>query len=260
MKNKIYITPFIIMGLVLIIANSCKKKEVNYSDFKDVTKGNFSHFPTTPSVGNILFNPNLTYGTMTDIDGNVYKTITIGTQTWMAENLRTTRYRDGSPISYITDDASWSYRETEAYCDYNNDPKNSAVYGKLYNWWAVSDSRNIAPVGWHVPNDSIEWEVLAPYSSGINTSGGELKETGTSHWITPNTGATNETGFTALPGGYRCGLDGSFNLAGNWGYYWSTEKNSTYDYFYRSLGYNYDGIHRVGGYFANGFSVRLVKD
>jgi hypothetical protein len=101
----------------------------------------------------IIFNPNLTYGSLIDIDGNEYKTISIGTQTWMAENLKTTKYRNGDPIPNVTDDTEWGKLSTGAYCDYDNIPDNSAIYGKLYNWYAVDDSRNIAPTGWHVPTD-----------------------------------------------------------------------------------------------------------
>ena len=152
--------------------------------------------------------------TVTDIDGNVYHTVTIGTQTWMVENLKTTRYRNGEAIPNITDNASWAALITCAYCDYNNIPSNSITYGKLYNWYAVNDSRNIAPMGWHVSTDA-EWTTLTTFLGGTSIAGGKLKENGTIHWNSPNVGATNETGFSALPGGYR--LNSGFYGAGDSG-------------------------------------------
>jgi len=140
-------------------------------------------------------------GTMTDIDGNVYETVTIGTQVWMAENLKVTHYRNGNTILHIIDWFSW-FTLTGAYCEYDNDVNNVAVYGRLYNWYAVNDSRYIAPVGWHVPSDA-EWLTLVDYLGGDTVADGKMKEIGTTHWVSPNTGATNESGFSALPGGYR---------------------------------------------------------
>jgi uncharacterized protein (TIGR02145 family) len=138
--------------------------------------------------------------TVTDIDGNIYHTVTIGTQVWMVENLKTTKYRNGDPIPNVTGNA-WAALTTGAYCWYNNDAATyKATYGALYNWYAVADSRNIAPTGWHVPTDA-EWTTLTTFLGGESVAGGKLKETGTNHWTSPNTGATNETGFTALPGG-----------------------------------------------------------
>ena len=150
-------------------------------------------------------------GTVTDIDGNTYQTVKIGDQWWMAENLKVTCYRNGDAIPNITDGTTWASLSTGAYCEYNNDINNVATYGRLYNWYAVTDSRNIAPAGWHVPSDA-EWKQLEMYL-GMSQSeadatgwrgtdeGGKLKEVGTMHWNSPNTGATNESGFTALPGG-----------------------------------------------------------
>ncbi len=152
-------------------------------------------------------------GTVTDIDGNVYQTVTIGTQVWMAENLKVTHYRNGEAIPNVTDNATWEGLTTGAYSEYDNDINNVATYGRLYNWYSVSDIRNMAPAGWHVPTDA-EWKQLEMYlgmsqaqadATGWRgtTEGGKLKESGTTHWISPNTGATNESGFTGLPGGYR---------------------------------------------------------
>jgi uncharacterized protein (TIGR02145 family) len=157
----------------------------------------------TPTYA-MLFNPNLTYGSVTDIDGNVYRTITIGTQTWMAENLKTTKYNGGENIDYL-----W----------YNNDETTyKAAYGALYSGYAVK-SGSLCPVGWHIPTDS-EWTTLTSYLGGDSVSGGKLKEAGTTHWASPNTGATNESGFTALPGGMIDRSD--FYGLGLFGFWWSS--------------------------------------
>ena len=147
----------------------------------------------------INFNPNVTYGTMTDIDGNVYKTFTNNGKTWMAENLKVTKYRNGEVIPNVKDSIAWNNLITGAYCDYNNEPLISEVFGRLYNGYARNDSRNIAPEGWHIANQS-DWYSLFP---SIPWNMGLIKETDTIHWKNPNTGATNETGFTALPTGIR---------------------------------------------------------
>ena len=198
--------------------------------------------------------------TITDKDGNTYNTVNIGSQTWMAENLRTTKYRTGEGISIEKDPTAWSTATYSAYCDYNNDPANATKYGKLYNWNAVNDARKIAPVGWHVAT-SDEWTILISYLGGENAAGAKLKEMGISHWNTPNAGATNESGFTALPGGSRDSF-GTFGSIGNNGYWWSaTEHNSlttNADIWYLN---NNDNTAQSGYKLkASGYSVRCVKD
>ena len=214
---------------------------------------------TLATPGPITFNPDLTYGTMTDNDGNVYKTIIIGTHTWMAENLRTTKYRNGDPIDNVTDNAAWATLSTGAYCWNNNDAASyKAVYGALYNWYAVADSRKIAPEGWHVPTDA-EWTTLIDYLGGWY-SGGELKETGMEHWASPNTSATNGSGFTALPGGDRFYDGGTFNDVGRTGLWWSSTSFDATIAGFRKLGY-YSANFVSGYYFKqDGFSVRCIKD
>ena len=142
--------------------------------------------------------------TVTDIDGNVYQTVQIGDQIWMAENLKVTHYRNGDSIPNVTDQNEWAglYVGVGAYCEYGNNHSNVSTYGRLYNWYVVDDSRGIAPAGWHVPSYD-EWQTLVDYLGGAAVAGGKLKEVGTEHWESPNTGATNESGFTALPGGCR---------------------------------------------------------
>jgi uncharacterized protein (TIGR02145 family) len=193
-----------------------------------------------------------------DIDDNVYHTITIGTQVWMIENLKVTHYRNGDPIPNVTDDIQWRKLETGAYCDYKNILGNSVVYGKLYNWYSVNDQRGLAPKGWHVPSDD-EWSKLAKYLGGDSIAGGKLKETNTIHWESPNAGATNKSGFTALPGGY-CNYHGSFGDDGYYGNWWSVTAVDSTNAWYRFLNFVSSVIYR-GVYFkTNGLSVRCLKD
>ena len=140
--------------------------------------------------------------TLKDIEGNVYPAVIIGTQVWMAENLKTTKYNDGMAIPLVSDNNAWEALKTPGYCWYNNDAAaNKNRFGALYNWYTVN-TKKLCPAGWHVPNDK-EWTTLRTYLGGEEIAGGKLKETGTTHWTSPNTDATNQTGFTALPGGGR---------------------------------------------------------
>lgn len=159
--------------------------------------------------------------TVTDIDGNVYKTVTIGLQVWLAEDLRTTRYRNGDPIG-TTNPATQSIREETApkyQWAYAGDESNVATYGRLYTWFAVTDSRNLAPEGWHVPTDA-EWTILVKFLGGNKAAQGKLKEAGTNHWKSPNADATNASGFTALPGGNRWDY-GRFLGLGEFTHWWT---------------------------------------
>jgi uncharacterized protein (TIGR02145 family) len=176
----------------------------------------------------------------------------------MAENLKTTKYSSGDPISNVTDGTAWSNLTTGAYCDYNDSLGNSTTYGKLYNWYTVADSRNVCPTGWHVSTD-VEWTTLITYLGGELVAGGKLKENCATNWQSPNTGATNATGFTALPGGYRYD-DGTFQSIGYSGFWWSStafDTSAWYQYMY----HNYTGV--LKSYFnlkPSGFSVRCVMD
>lgn len=208
-------------------------------------------------------------GTVTDIDGNVYQTVKIGNQWWMAENLKVIHYRNGDALTNVTDSTDWSRLFTGAYCSYDNDEGNVSNYGRLYNWYAVNDSRNIAPAGWHVPTDE-EWKQLEMYL-GMNqsetddtdwrgtTEGGKLKETGTIRWNSPNTGANNEYGFSALPGGYRIYYS-TFGDKGDYANFWSSTKDYLFYAWFRRLHYNNSGIYRNFFDLKYGFSVRCVKD
>ncbi|MBN1119431.1 MAG: fibrobacter succinogenes major paralogous domain-containing protein [Bacteroidales bacterium] len=205
-----------------------------------------------------VFNPDKDYGTMTDQDGNVYKTITIGTQTWMAENLRTTKYRDGSAIKMSNE--IWPVLTEGAFCEYNSttNPDSIATYGRLYNWHVISDSRNIAPMGWHLPSGA-EWDELSIYLGGGGLSGGKMKEIGTTHWKSPNLEATNESGFTAIPGGYRTDA-GQFSGIGENAKFWTSEENSANSGMAIGLGYAVGGLGGNMGFKNMGFSIRCIKD
>jgi uncharacterized protein (TIGR02145 family) len=177
-----------------------------------------------------VHNPNLNYGSMTDQEGNVYKTIVIGDQEWMAENLKTSIYRNGDTIAKNLTSGEWHntiYTQIGAWAFYNNDSQYECPYGKLYNWYAVADPRHVCPTGWHEPTDT-EWTILTNYLVGGQVAaGGKLKTTGTQYWIEPNQDAINESGFSGLPGGYRY-YGGDFLKVGNSGYWWSSSEEVTY--------------------------------
>ncbi len=194
--------------------------------------------------------------TVTDIDGHTYLTIKIGEQWWMAENLKVTRYRNGDAIPNVTDENAWSNLRTGAYCDYDNSADNAATYGHLYNWYAVNDPRGLAPEGWHVPSDA-EWQTLVDYLGGESVAGGKLKET--ARWSSPNTGATNESGFSALPGGFRS-LSGNFYPIGTNATFWSSTESGGHNAWYRYLPYSSSGVFRYSNSRQGGFSVRCVRD
>jgi uncharacterized protein (TIGR02145 family) len=195
--------------------------------------------------------------TVTDIDGNVYHTIKIGTQVWMVENLKTTKFRDGTSIRNVTDHYSWVQMNYGAYCDYNNDEGIGETYGHLYNYYAVTDRRNIAPEGWHVPSDN-EFVILITYLGGQSVAGGKLKETGNAHWVGPNIGATNVTGFNAIPGGAR-NSDG-FQLLGLKSGYWTTTDAGDGEAWIRYAAYYSSALNAKNLSKLNGNSIRCVKD
>ncbi len=196
-------------------------------------------------------------GTVKDIDGNTYHTVKIGTQTWMVENLKTTKYNDGTLISNVTGNSAWSNLTTGAYCWYDNDSAaNAETYGALYNWNAARNSK-LAPEGWRVATDE-DWTTLTTYLGGESMAGGKLKEKGTTNWISPNTGATNEVGFTALPAGYR-NTDGTFTDLGISADWWTSTAINDNSAWFRGVGNNLTNISRVGLSKKYGLSVRCVK-
>jgi len=195
---------------------------------------------------------------VTDIDGNIYDIMTIGTQVWMKANLKATHYRNGDTILNGLDNAAWGTTTMGVYASYANDPANDNVYGKLYNWYAAVDTRNIAPAGWHVPSEA-EWnELIISALGGLIDAGGKMKEAGLTHWNSPNSGATNSSGFTGLPGGYRSDT-GQYDYLGNFGYWWSTTGNGS-EAEVRALFYNQSEVGQTGGKKAFGISIRCVKD
>jgi uncharacterized protein (TIGR02145 family) len=197
--------------------------------------------------------------TVKDIDGNVYQTIKIGGQWWTADNLSVTHYRNGDAIPHVTDNTEWANLTTGAYCTYDNNESNADTYGCLYNWYAVKDNRNLAPEDWHVPVDW-EWQFLVDFLEGDLNAGRKLKEAGTAHWDSLNNRATNESGFTALPGGYRLGHDGLFSGFNHLAYFWSVTEFSleyAYDWNLYSGG---SAIYRSFNQERYGFSVRLIRD
>lgn len=235
--NSIWFFLLIAFGFVLLFNNGCKKENDNNNN---------------PPV------------TVTDIDGNIYHTVTIGSQVWMVENLKTTRFRNGDTISNISIDWMWpSYSESNygIYGDYDNVPGNSTTYGKLYSFNTVNDSRNIAPTGWHVPSDA-EWQTLITFLGGESIAGSKLKETGNVLWLTPNAGATNESGFAARPGGRRTSYDGTFELKGEHGYWWSSTEDISNpgNVWARKMNYDNSDVENLSMSTGWGFSVRCVKD
>lgn len=191
-KNNNWFSSFLLLGCLIILSNGCKK--------------NTSAEPEIVAK---------------DADGNVYNTVSIGNQVWMVENLKTTKYNDGTSIPLVTGQIEWVNKTSAAYCWCLNDSlANKDTYGALYNWYAVNSGK-LAPAGWHVATDA-DWTILINYLGGVTTGGGKLKEAGTAHWNAPNTGATNATGFSALPGGYRSSANGSFVNMGVWGCWWSS--------------------------------------
>ncbi|AXJ01186.1 major paralogous domain-containing protein [Cyclonatronum proteinivorum] len=197
--------------------------------------------------------------TITDIDGNTYRTVSIGDQCWMAENLNTSRYRDGSAIPNVRGNTDWTRLNSGAWAYYRNRRSNGRTYGKLYNWHAVNDRRGLCPEGWRVPSDR-DWTILEDNLGGRNIAGGKLKSTGTQHWRSPNTGATNESAFSALPGGWRSDNIRSFSNLGSNGLWWSSSEDSTDYAWLRVLDHGDASVSRGNGNKGYGFSVRCVGD
>lgn len=227
-NNKIPYSRILILAVVIILSNNCKKDD-----------------------NDILL-------TLKDKDGNVYQTVSIGTQVWMAENLKTTKYNDGTDIPLVTDNTAWSDLTTPGYCWYENDqPTYAGIYGALYNWYVVETGK-LCPSGWHVPTDA-EFTILTDYLGGLSIAGGKLKDNTVTYWESPNNDATNESGFTALPGGYR-NPDGDYLSDEISGYFWSsTEYTSPYAWC-RAVYYLNGECYRNSNDKNEGLSIRCVKD
>jgi uncharacterized protein (TIGR02145 family) len=223
-----------------------------------------------------VHNPSLSYGTLIDQEGNVYKTITIGNQEWMAENLNTSIYRNGDLIPYVESYSEWEGQSTAAWSYYNNDSVYSCPHGKLYNWYTCVDGRQLCPTGWHVPSDA-QWKTLIGYLdstlydnpdalnpdavgiiSGI--AGGKMKSTGSQYWAGANDGANNESGFSGLPSGARSHIAGNFLGIGQQGIWWSaTERYAEHAWNY-VLYYHAGTATRSFSIEKTGYSVRCLRD
>jgi uncharacterized protein (TIGR02145 family) len=224
--------------------------------------GNEVSFSTIANGTGIVSNP----GAGVTFNSYTYSSIILGNgQEWMAENLRTNSYANGDPIANISDAIQWSTLTTGAWVHYNNASQYENPYGKLYNWYAVVDARNVCPTGWHVPSD-IEWSTFINYldqnangGNNGNTAGGKMKSPGTQYWLSPNQDATNESGFAGLPGGYRDD-NGPFSHLGNSGYWWSSTEVPIDSAWFRLLAFNFGDVDRNGASRIMGFSVRCIKD
>ncbi len=258
-------------GLVVTITkNNGEINDVSYTDFESSgltcspingTELLLTTNQVTISDTSLIYNIQQkikVFESVLDIEGNKYKIITIGNQTWMAENLKSTKYNNGdiigtttSPILNISGESTPKYQWA-----YNGNDDNVSTYGRLYTWYVVVDSRSICPTGWHVPTDD-EWKTLVDFIGGESLGGSKLKEIGTTHWLTPNSGATDEFNFTALPAGSRMG-DGTFKYIGEYGGWWSSSEE--YNAWHRSVYYAGYNISRDFIIRHVGSSVRCIKN
>ncbi len=248
-KRKQFIQLLLIAGLLFAVATACDKSDDPGGD--------------APSAG-----------TVKDADGNKYNTVKIGTQVWMVENLKTTKYNDGTPIPNVTDDTQWTKLTTGAYCNYDNLESNAEIYGRLYNWHAVNTGK-LAPAGWHVPTDD-DWTILENYliANGYNYDGTKDVDKvakslcAKTNWELSSEAGTpgaapennNSTGFTALPGGYRDFRNGHFTTIGKYGSWWGSTESFASSAHSRDLVYDSLDLSSYNYYQGYGFSVRLVRD
>lgn len=198
---------------------------------------------------------------VTDVDGNTYKTVVIGSQEWMKENLKTTKFNDKSDIQNITDPREWARATSYAYSWYNNNISNKDIYGALYNWPAVNTGK-LCPAGWRVPTDE-DWSKLIDFLGGSDLAGGKLKEINNPTWNPPNRGATNESGFSAIPGGYRFGnywYPGDFYEQGINSYWWSGTEYTESHSWSRTVNNERTKVYRSFFIKNSGFSVRCIKN
>lgn len=226
-------------ALVLLLAMSCKKENSNIQA---------SGIASASATQNLLMDDKVLAG----------NTVRIGSQVWMTKNLAVTRYRNGDKIPEVRGGANWASLTTGAWCWYKNDSAAGAIYGKLYNWYAINDPRGLAPEGWHIPT-SAEWDILGNFLGPLYAAGSKMKEVGTTHWLAPNNDATNSSGFTALPGGIRY-YNGLFNLIRNNGFWWSSTASNPGFASFRILGYNATALLTNEDDDRSGFSVRCIKD
>jgi len=197
--------------------------------------------------------------TVSDIDGNVYNTVSIGNQVWLGENLKVTKYNNQDPISLVLDDTQWSTETQAAYCYYQGDISNTNNYGNLYNWYVVNNSKNVCPTGYHVPSIT-EWEELITFLGGNAVAGGKLKEIGFAHWLDPNTGADNSSGFTLLPSGWRAHNNGFYESLSYMAYVWSSTSVDASSSSIILAGYDSPACYTSDSHIRTGLPIRCLKD
>ena len=258
MKIKVYLFALIAMSVFGLQAQTIMNIHQSNGTVLQIplnTIDSITYTIPNPGGGGIVTNP----GAGVTFDGYTYPSIVLGNgQEWMAENLRTTTYANGDPIPNVTDNTQWSTLTTGAWAHYNNDSQYENPYGKLYNWYTVADSRNVCPTGWHTPTDA-EWTVLSDYLGGESVAGGKMKSTSTQYWISPNTDATNESGFSGLPGGWRY-PNGSFYDVGYSGFWWSSTEYDAGSAWSRGLDYTLGEVLRGYEDKQKGLAVRCLKD
>ena len=245
MKTKIF---FLSLLFALISMGACEKD--NDSGPPHLRKHTYH--------ADYVHNPQLDYGSVIDQEGNSYKTMIIGSQEWMAENLKTSSYRNGNPIPNVQSKDEWVQLDAGAWVHYDNNVENECPYGKLYNWYAVSDNRGLCPTGWRVPTDD-DWDQLTDHLGDLNSAGAKMKSAGTVYWAGENSGAVNSSGFSGLPGGSS--INGDFNEIGKHGRWWSSTKHPTFgSAYYRQLNYHLASLKRHDLSQYQGFSVRCIRE
>jgi uncharacterized protein (TIGR02145 family) len=202
---------------------------------------------------------NIAAQTVTDADGNIYSTVSIGNQVWLGENLRTTKFSNNDPIAMVLDSAQWPVQTAAAYCYYNNDSSYVNPYGNLYNWYTVNDARNVCPTGYHVPT-AAEWADLVSFLGGETVAGGKLKEQGFSHWLSPNTGADNSSNFTALPSGWRANNNGVYENLGYMCYLWASTLQTADDADIILLGHDSPACYASNSVKLTGLPIRCIQN
>jgi uncharacterized protein (TIGR02145 family) len=242
----------------VLISPNFQAGDLSYYDgsaWVRIPKGNYAQVLTENAQQVPVWNDQQV---VTDIEGNLYTTVKIGAQTWMKQDLKTTHFNDGTPIPNITVDAEWAACTSPAYCWIDNNIDNSVTQGAIYNWYAINTGK-LAPKGWHVPTDA-DWNTLSTYLGGDDVAGGKLREAGFLHWPSPNIGATDEVGFTALPAGYRNCIGPFDGQSGSFKRYWTATELTATEAYYRYLYIQYTRFGKMNMPKNSGYAVRLIKD
>lgn len=244
---------FMVFFIAVMLLSACKKDVpvIEKSHKEVVVNGKLNPGPKATCGGSTV---------IADVDGNIYHIVAINGKCWTKENLKTTHFNDGTPIPTGLNNSDWVNASGAAYSVYNNDTSNVPAYGLLYNWYAVTDTHKLCPIGFHVPTD-VEFANMSFFLGGDNVASGPLKEAGFAHWNSPNNGATNAAGFTGLPGGYRF-TNGAYNYNSLNGGWWSKTPSTTttLNAYCRYMSYLNTYFPRGDTYKYFGFSVRCVRD